>query len=91
MKASRLTNDHILTKIQDAQISAVAIRISDNLQLHSILVKTDVCWLKLSNTSLVGKSVYLSGAALDYLFTKILDTIENAAMAWKDMIKYSQR
>jgi hypothetical protein len=34
-----------------------------------------------AHNSLMGKSVYLSGAALDYLFNEILDTIENAAMA----------
>lgn len=35
------------------------------------------------------QSVYLSGAALDYLFTEKLDVIKNAIRAWSDMIKFS--
>ena len=37
------------------------------------------------------QTVYLSGAALDYLFSEKLDVIENAIRAWSDMIKYSQK
>jgi hypothetical protein len=37
------------------------------------------------------QTIYLSGAALDYLFTQQLDVIENAARAWSDMIRHSQK
>jgi hypothetical protein len=37
------------------------------------------------------QTVYLSGAALDYLFTETLDLIENSARAWQDMTRFSAK
>jgi hypothetical protein len=65
MKASKSTTDHILTKFLGKQISAVTIRISNNLQLPFILVKADFRWLRTRNTSFVIKYKMLNHAVLN--------------------------